>query len=104
MIREYETGRTPNPDVMCNREVKFGAFWRWAEKQGADYIATGHYARSVYVAFRGAEFQVFDHPSEAPGDKPWVCRSYAAEKRRPSRLFQFCRLGRSCGRNLKFAA
>ncbi len=45
MIAEYAAGRTPNPDVMCNREVKFGAFWRWAEKQGADYIATGHYAR-----------------------------------------------------------
>lgn len=45
MIAEYAAGRTPNPDVMCNREVKFGAFWRWAIQQGADYIATGHYAR-----------------------------------------------------------
>jgi tRNA-specific 2-thiouridylase len=44
MIEEYRTGRTPNPDVMCNREVKFGAFWRWAQEQGAEYIATGHYA------------------------------------------------------------
>ncbi len=47
MISEYRAGRTPNPDVMCNREVKFGAFWHWAEKQGADFIATGHYARVV---------------------------------------------------------
>jgi len=45
MIAEYAAGRTPNPDVMCNREVKFGAFWKWARSQGADYIATGHYAR-----------------------------------------------------------
>jgi len=45
MIREYSAGRTPNPDVMCNRYVKFGAFWKWAAEQGADYIATGHYAR-----------------------------------------------------------
>lgn len=45
MIAEYAAGRTPNPDVMCNREVKFGAFWKWAESQSADYIATGHYAR-----------------------------------------------------------
>lgn len=45
MIEEYRKGRTPNPDVMCNREVKFGAFWKWAREQGADYIATGHYAR-----------------------------------------------------------
>lgn len=45
MIAEYKAGRTPNPDVMCNREVKFGAFWGWAKEQGADSIATGHYAR-----------------------------------------------------------
>ncbi len=45
MISEYKIGRTPNPDVMCNREVKFGAFWDWAKTQGADYIATGHYAQ-----------------------------------------------------------
>lgn len=44
MIEEYRAGRTPNPDVMCNREVKFGAFWKWAEQEGADFIATGHYA------------------------------------------------------------
>lgn len=46
MIEEYRAGRTPNPDVMCNREVKFGAFWRWAKEQGANYIATGHYAQT----------------------------------------------------------
>ncbi len=45
MIAEYRAGRTPNPDVMCNREVKFGAFWRWAKEQDADYVATGHYSR-----------------------------------------------------------
>jgi tRNA-specific 2-thiouridylase len=43
MISEYRAGRTPNPDVMCNREVKFGGFLRWALSRGADYIATGHY-------------------------------------------------------------
>lgn len=45
MIREYCAGRTPNPDVMCNKAVKFGAFYQWAMNQGADYVATGHYAR-----------------------------------------------------------
>jgi tRNA-specific 2-thiouridylase len=45
MIDEYKHGRTPNPDVMCNKEVKFGAFLKWAKEQGADYIATGHYAQ-----------------------------------------------------------
>lgn len=44
LLSEYKAGRTPNPDVMCNREVKFGAFYRFAKGNGADYIATGHYA------------------------------------------------------------
>lgn len=47
MIREYRAGRTPNPDVMCNREVKFGGFLRWAKAHGADYVATGHYVGST---------------------------------------------------------
>jgi len=45
MLAEYKAGRTPNPDVMCNQQIKFGAYYRWALKQGADYVATGHYAR-----------------------------------------------------------
>lgn len=44
MIAEYTAGRTPNPDVMCNREIKFGVFWQFAKAHGADAIATGHYA------------------------------------------------------------
>jgi tRNA-uridine 2-sulfurtransferase len=45
MIAEYRSGRTPNPDVMCNKEIKFGLFYNWAISQGADYVATGHYAK-----------------------------------------------------------
>ena len=45
MIDEYKKGRTPNPDVMCNREIKFGVFWDFAKSHGADFIATGHYAQ-----------------------------------------------------------
>ncbi len=45
MIREYKAGKTPNPDVMCNRHVKFGGFYDWAMKNGADFVATGHYAQ-----------------------------------------------------------
>ena len=45
MIREYMAGRTPNPDVMCNKEIKFGIFLKRALEAGADYIATGHYVR-----------------------------------------------------------
>jgi tRNA-specific 2-thiouridylase len=45
MFAEYERGRTPNPDVLCNREIKFDVFLQEALKLGADYVATGHYCR-----------------------------------------------------------
>ena len=45
MFAEYEKGRTPNPDVLCNREIKFDSFVEEAKKLGADYVATGHYCR-----------------------------------------------------------
>lgn len=48
MIEEYKSGRTPNPDVMCNREIKFGVFWNFAKAHGADFIATGHYTQNIY--------------------------------------------------------
>jgi len=45
MFKEYEMGRTPNPDVLCNREIKFDVFLKIALELGADYVATGHYCR-----------------------------------------------------------
>ena len=45
MFREYKEGRTPNPDILCNKEIKFDVFLSRAESLGADYIATGHYCR-----------------------------------------------------------
>lgn len=47
MFAEYQRGRTPNPDVLCNREIKFDIFLNAAMKLGADYVATGHYARKA---------------------------------------------------------
>ncbi len=47
MFAEYERGRTPNPDVLCNREIKFDVFLREALQLGADYVATGHYCRKA---------------------------------------------------------
>ncbi len=47
MFNEYESGRTPNPDVLCNREIKFDVFLKAALELGADYVATGHYCRRV---------------------------------------------------------
>ena len=46
-IEDYRAGRTPNPDVMCNKEVKFGVFYKFAIEQGADFVATGHYAQKL---------------------------------------------------------
>lgn len=54
-IAEYRAGRTPNPDILCNQSVKFGAFLRFAQAHGADAIATGHYAR---VVARGSEYHL----------------------------------------------
>ena len=44
-LTEYQAGRTPNPDILCNTEIKFKAFLDYALEQGADFIATGHYAQ-----------------------------------------------------------
>jgi tRNA-specific 2-thiouridylase len=54
MIREYKMGRTPNPDVMCNKEVKFGAFLKKAMAMGADLVATGHYAENTFSQVLGS--------------------------------------------------
>ena len=53
MILEYKAGRTPNPDVFCNKYIKFGVFFDWAMNEGADFVATGHYAR---VEKKGNDF------------------------------------------------
>lgn len=56
MFSEYEKGRTPNPDVLCNREVKFDVFMKTALSLGADKVATGHYARvSSFINEKGEE-------------------------------------------------
>lgn len=60
MLAKYQSGVTPNPDVLCNRSIKFGHFAQWAFRHGADLIATGHYARlreraDSYELLRGAD-------------------------------------------------
>lgn len=69
MISEYKAGRTPNPDVMCNKEVKFGAFLKKALAMGADYVATGHYARSGFTE------TAFSQVLGSPGPQPRPDRS-----------------------------
>ncbi len=59
-LDEYKAGRTPNPDILCNREIKFKEFLKYAEKLGAEFIATGHYAQhkqadNQHFLLRGAD-------------------------------------------------
>lgn len=56
MFSEYEKGRTPNPDVLCNREIKFDIFLKTAMELGADYVATGHYARREEIEIEGKKY------------------------------------------------
>lgn len=58
LLQGYQDGITPNPDVMCNREMKFGVLWDWAKERGFDAIATGHYAQKGadgHSILRGAD-------------------------------------------------
>ncbi|MDG0812036.1 asparagine synthase-related protein [Cohnella rhizosphaerae] len=68
-LDEYRRGRTPNPDVMCNREIKFGEFLQKALDLGADVIATGHYAR---VEFANGEYKLL-RGVDAGKDQTYFC-------------------------------
>ena len=67
MLREYEMGRTPNPDVLCNREIKFDVFMKIALDLGADYVATGHYCQRGETEVDGK--QVFQLLAGADANK-----------------------------------
>ena len=74
-LEEYRKGRTPNPDVLCNREIKFGVFRDHAKRLGGDLLATGHYARSGIVNGHGALFKGKD-----PGkDQSYFLHAVSAE-------------------------
>lgn len=76
MIREYRAGRTPNPDVLCNKEVKFGVFFRRAMKEGADLVATGHYARTARVKSRKGKVESVCESKMLKGADPAKDQSY----------------------------
>lgn len=79
LIEGYQAGITPNPDVMCNREMKFGVLWDWAREHGFESIATGHYARRVdadgSAQCSGLSQGVLPAEHSALGTGPLVCRS-----------------------------
>ena len=58
MVSGYKNGITPNPDVMCNKEIKFGLFFKKAMEMGADYVATGHYARLREFKVKSSKLKV----------------------------------------------
>ena len=80
MFNEYSKGRTPNPDVLCNREIKFDAFMKCAMRLGADYVATGHYCRKDEIA--------------APDGKP-VYRIFSGSDPNKDQSYFLCQLTQS---------
>ena len=85
MFDEYSKGRTPNPDVLCNREIKFDAFWEVARKYGADYVATGHYCRKEQ-ADASLSTEDLRHEVTQGG---WGIRPPVSEtKQKPSRIYR----------------
>jgi tRNA-specific 2-thiouridylase len=75
MFAEYEAGRTPNPDVLCNREIKFDVFLDTALKLGADYVATGHYCRKDSTEQDGKEiFRLLAGKDENKDQSYFLCQ------------------------------
>ena len=74
-LDEYKAGRTPNPDVLCNREIKFGVFRDYAKRLGGERLATGHYAQSGIIDGHGALFKGAD----AGKDQSYFLHAVSAE-------------------------
>lgn len=75
MFQEYENGRTPNPDVLCNREIKFDVFMKIALELGADYVATGHYCRkSSFLKDEKELFQLLAGKDDNKDQSYFLCQ------------------------------
>lgn len=79
LISEYKNGRTPNPDVLCNREIKFKAFLQHAERLGADKIATGHYAQT---GARDNTYRLLKGRDDNKDQSYFLCRLNQAQLRK----------------------
>ena len=77
LLEGYTNGITPNPDVMCNREMKFGVLWEWARDNGFDAIATGHYARKNDCGLRIADCGL---PDSSAADQSEILRGLDPNK------------------------
>lgn len=76
LFREYAAGRTPNPDVLCNREIKFEVFWDVARKFGASFVATGHYCRRVdhYTPANGRLSHLYEGADRNKDQSYFLCQ------------------------------
>jgi len=75
MFDEYQAGRTPNPDVLCNREIKFDLFLKAAENVGADFVATGHYCRkAVLETDSGPQYQLLSGKDNNKDQSYFLCQ------------------------------
>jgi len=74
MFNEYERGRTPNPDVLCNREIKFDVFMKIALQLGADYVATGHYCRKGTIQNEDETYQLLSGKDPNKDQSYFLCQ------------------------------
>ncbi|MGE5944849.1 MAG: tRNA 2-thiouridine(34) synthase MnmA [Flavobacteriales bacterium] len=80
MFIEYEKGRTPNPDVLCNREIKFDVFMKIAMELGADYVATGHYCRKGTIQKGGKDiYQLLKGVDDNKDQSYFLCQLSQAQ-------------------------
>jgi tRNA-specific 2-thiouridylase len=70
-FNSYQAGQTPNPDVLCNKEIKFGLFYDWAMANSFDYVATGHYASINKSSFAGEDFLTLQIPKDTHKDQTY---------------------------------
>lgn len=82
MFAEYERGRTPNPDVLCNREIKFDVFLKEALKLGADFVATGHYCRKQEMEANGKTYYRLLAGSDSNKDQSYFLCQLSQEQLR----------------------
>ena len=75
MFREYEAGRTPNPDILCNREIKFDVFLNAAQKLGAEFVGTGHYCRrEVIKTEKGPVYRLLAGEDKSKDQSYFLCQ------------------------------
>ena len=79
-LNEYQAGHTPNPDVLCNQEIKFGLFYDWAINNGFSHIATGHYAQTDKIIFKNQEIPILFSSQDLHKDQTYFLNQIKQEQ------------------------